>query len=137
MATIYRRPDTANYFLSYMDADGKRVRRSTGTSDPRVARRILAEELARVRGTMRGRAETGGAPKPADVTADLVTESEFLQVRQEAAALRQGFAQCQLEARVLRQQNREARHRQRELTRTLGYVREILIHGIAEIDKLQ
>jgi len=40
---IYRRPDSPNWWASYIDANGKRVRRSTGTTDRKEAEALLAK----------------------------------------------------------------------------------------------
>ena len=40
---IYRRPDSPNYWASYIDASGKRTRRSTGASNKEEATALLAK----------------------------------------------------------------------------------------------
>jgi integrase len=40
---VYRRPDSPNWWASYIDASSKRVRRSTGTKDRKEAEALLAK----------------------------------------------------------------------------------------------
>jgi len=40
---VYRRPDSPNWWASYVDASGKRVRRSTGTTERKEAEALLAK----------------------------------------------------------------------------------------------
>ena len=70
---LYRRPDSAIWWISYKDATGKRIRMSTGTTDKVEAQRVLDDRRGRV---VRGEPV---APKAHKVTVgeladDLMTE---------------------------------------------------------------
>ncbi len=49
MATLYRDPDNPNWFARFIDADGKRISRSTRTPKKREAREIAADFEAKER----------------------------------------------------------------------------------------
>ena len=54
MATLYKKPNSPNWFAQYFNADGKRVSRTTGTAKKREASGIAADLEAKERAKKKG-----------------------------------------------------------------------------------
>jgi hypothetical protein len=124
--TIYRREGTENWWLDYYDAQGKRVRRSAGSSVEQIARGKLRQAVAaaqREQDASDPRLRLNDSPGDSERNGNLTEEIARLL---SALKHRLAFEEILLPKRV---------RPGSEASRKLEHLRAVLTHCIAVIDQ--
>jgi hypothetical protein len=133
--TIYKREATENWWLDYYDAQGKRLRRSAGTADENLAQKRLEEAMAAVaRDCERSDLSFKHADDREHREHDLSLADQVARLGNEVAALKQRLAYYELLWPHRRDSVGDAPRGHND-ARKLAYIREILAHCIAAIDR--